>query len=370
MRLAIDGHADTPQRFLDLGERFDDPASRAEVSLHRARVGGLVAQFFSIWVEPDAFPGEAAWQRAQALVESVEEQAHGSAEVALARTHDEVRSNIEQGIFSILFGLEGAHALGARETPISPRLDRLRMLAERGLKYVTLTWSTSNDFAGSSGDRGRDRGLSAHGLELISTCAELGVLVDVSHASDPTFNDVAKWARATSRPLVASHSSARALASSPRNLADDQLRALADTGGIASVNYYPSFLCDAFRARFEAEAPREWRREIHARAKVLETSPGRASLLAFHQVCERARAISPMPTVETVAAHVVHMVNVAGEDHVGLGSDFDGIAAVPAGLEDASALPRLARALSQRGAAPRVIDKVFAENWLRILRAV
>lgn len=370
MRLALDAHADTAQRMLDLGEAFGDPSSAAQVSLHKARQGGLGAQIFSIWVDPSAFPGPAAWPRAQALVDTLHKAAAESREsLALARTGADVRQNAERGVFSLLMGLEGAHALGADGTEISARLARLGELCDRGICYVAATWSNSNDFAGSSGDEQRSRGLSAAGYELAELCLAKHALLDVSHVSDAAFLDLAAWARSVSRPLCASHSSARSLAHATRNLTDPQLRAIADTGGVASVNYYPSFLDDDFRARALAiTGSAEGKRAVDEAMQRHGNDPGRASLEAY---LERARLVAQLTSVsvERVADHLVHMLRVAGEDSVGLGSDFDGITAVPLGLEDASCLPHLGDALLRRGLPTRVVEKIFAENWLRVLDA-
>ncbi len=365
MIFAVDAHADTVQRIVDLGESFADPGSKAEVSLARARAGGLGAQIFSIWIDPVAFTGDAAWPRTLRLVEAVRAQAGDGVDVA--RTGAEVRALHRAGRFAALMGLEGCHALGADGTPGAERLDRLAELARLGLRYAAPTWTNSNDFAGSSGDDGKTRGLSELGRELCDACAEHGVLVDVSHVSDPTFADLAAWGRAAGRPLVASHSSARALAATLRNLTDEQLRAIADTGGVASVNFCPSFLDDAFRARCNATLKAPDAMAAHDQAHRDHADPGVASLMAYLARARFARALPNVPGVGRVADHVVHMISVAGEEHVGLGSDFDGIASVPAGLEDCSRLPALAEALADRGLPPRVIEQVFAGNWLRVL---
>jgi membrane dipeptidase len=363
MHFALDAHADTIQRVVDLGESFVDPESKAEVSLARAREGGLIGQIFSIWVDPVAFPGEAAWPRTMRLVEAV----RSLGQAGLARTGDDVKALQASDRFAALMGLEGCHALGADGTPAQERIDRMLELARMGLRYAAPTWVNSNDFAGSSGDGGKTRGLSPAGHDLVDACAATQVLLDVSHASDPTFDDLAAWARSTGHPLVASHSSARALAATPRNLTDEQLRVIADTGGVASVNFCPSFLDDGFRGRCNAALKAPEAMAAHERAHRDHADPGVASLMAYLARARFARALPDAPGVGRVADHVIHMISVAGDDHVGLGSDFDGIASVPPGLEDCSRLPALAEALGDRGLPPRVIDKVFSENWLRVL---
>jgi membrane dipeptidase len=297
------------------------------------------------------------------------EVARAPSDLAVARSGAEVRLAAASGAFAVLFGVEGAHALGGDNEDVDLRLERLRELAGRGVRYVAPTWSNSNDFAGSSGDEGRARGLSPRGHRLVAMCAELGVLVDVSHVSDATFDDLLAWAHSTGRPLVASHSSARALASHPRNLTDAQLRAIADTGGVASVNFCPAFLDEKFRAEVAAATATPEAKAAQEEARRAHQDPGRAALFAWQARAAFARAV-PAPGIDRLVDHVVHMVRVAGAEHVGLGSDYDGIAAVPVGLEHCALLPRLADALERRGLAARVVDQVFAENWLRVLDSV
>jgi membrane dipeptidase len=367
LRFAIDAHADTAQRILDLGERFDDAASQAEVSLAKARKGGLGAQFFSVWVDPVVFPGESAWARARRLCDAVlAEVRRAPGSLRLARTGAEVSAAAREGAFAVLLGVEGAHALGGDGVEVSLRLARLEELAHLGVRYLAPTWSNSNDFAGSSGDAGRGRGLGAAGHALVQRCIELGVLLDVSHVSDPTFDDLVMWARSTGAPLVASHSSARALAAHPRNLTDDQLRAIGASGGVASVNFCPAFLDERFRAQVTAATATPEARAAQEAARRRHEDPGLAALVAWQARSSFARAV-PAPGIHRLVDHIVHMVEVAGAEHVGLGSDFDGIAAVPEGLEDVSLLPRLADALAARGLTSSVIDQVFASNWLRVL---
>jgi membrane dipeptidase len=367
LRMAIDAHADTAQRILDLGERFVDDGSGAEVSLAKARKGGLAAQFFSIWVDPVVFPGRAAWPRARRLVQAVHDEAGAApAVLGLARTGADIRALAARGAFAILMGVEGAHALGADGEPLDVRLTRLRTLAADGVRYLSITWSNSNDFAGSSGDAGRARGLSALGHDLVDACIQDHVLLDVSHVSDPTFQDLASWAASAGVPLVASHSSARALAGHPRNLTDEQLGAIAESGGVASVNFCPAFLDEAFRAEVTAATATPEAKAAQDEARRRESDPGRAALCAWHARAAFARAVRA-PGVARLVDHIVHMVGAAGEDHVGLGSDFDGTAAVPSGLEDVSLLPRLADGLAERGLRAAAIDKIFAGNWLRVL---
>src|SRR5262249_30707627 len=204
------------------------------------------------------------------------------------------------------------------------------------------------------------------GHDLCDACIQLGVLLDASHVSDPAFEDMAAFARGTATPLIASHSAARALADHPRNLTDAQLRTIADTGGVASVNFCPAFLDERFRVQVTAAASTPEAKAAQETARRSDPDPGRGAFLAFRARAAHARAVAA-PGVDRLCDHILHMIAVAGEDHVGLGSDFDGVAAVTAGLEDVSRLPVLGEALAARGVSARAIDKVFHQNWLRVL---
>ena len=345
--LVADAHSDVTEAVryerYDLGVEHRDHHE----DLPRMRKGGLKAQFLSIFVHPGRFRAEQSFDEAQTQVEAVRQAvAMHSNEVALARTAREVRENASRGVISVLFGIEGGHLLlpGTEEE----QLDHLRVFATQGARYLTLTWATSNALGGSSGDRGETRGLTAFGRRMIAEMESLGVVVDLAHASDPLFWDALRVAR---KPVLVSHSSSRALANHPRNLTDAQLKAIAENGGAACVNFSRTFLDDGF-AKAAAD--------VAERTRDQRTSERRNSFEAAHL---------PDVPVTRLIEHIEHMVAVAGADHVCLGSDFDGVPMVPSGLEDVSKLPIVTAELLRRGMPRRDVEKVAGLNLLRVLEA-
>jgi len=228
------------------------------------------------------------------------------------------------------------------------QLDHLRVFAFQGVRYLTLTWATSNGVGGSSGDDGETQGLTPLGRRVIAELERLGILVDLAHASDPLFWDALRVAE---KPVLVSHSSSRALTNHPRNLTDAQLKAVARTGGAACVNFSRGFLDDAFR---KAAIP------VANRTRDLRTSERRKAF--------QAEGLPDVP-VARLLDHLEHMVAVAGADHVCLGSDFDGVPLLPSGLEDVSKLPVITAGLLRRGIPRADVEKILGKNLLRVLEA-
>ena len=346
--IVIDTHADSAQKITYRG--FD--ASRAQpmhVDLPKMRAGGLDAQFFSIWVDPVQAAPERYFTEAERQFAAVHRliAEHGDT-IAWAKTAADVRRDAGRGRLSALFGVEGGHALLPGDE--AAQLEHLRRFWALGARYLTLTWAVSNQLGGSSGDAGRTTGLSALGRRVIDEMQRLGMVVDISHVSDATFWDVLAYAK---KPVLASHSSARALADVPRNLDDRMLQAIAKNGGAACVSYNPRFL-DADFAR--ATDPL-WKKAESL--PFLEREPLLRRELSRY---------TPVP-LSRVVDHIDHMVAVAGIDHVCLGSDFDGIVPVPVGLEDASKLPALTGELLRRGYSVADVEKLLGGNVLRVLEA-
>jgi membrane dipeptidase len=363
-RLVLDGHADTPQRFLDEYWNFNDPLGRGMLNLDAARAGGLSGEFFAIWVDPTQFQGRFA-HRAFELIDAVHQQvARAPAALALCRSAAEIEAAHNQDRFAVMLGLEGGHA-------IEDSLALLRSYYRLGVRSMTLTWSHSVGWADSSGDTEdpavtHSHGLTPFGRDVIREMNRLGMMVDVSHVSDETF-----WAvlETSAAPVIASHSSARALTQAPRNLTDDQLRALCRSGGIAMVNFFPAFIDEAWRLGWNALKPE--RDDAQTRAAEPFHQRGEPVPFAVSDQIDRifAAKLPPAP-FEFLVDHIEHMLAVAGPAHVGLGSDFDGIPLAPQGMETAAHLPKIAEALEQRGHSENVIAGVLGGNLLRVLRAV
>ncbi|HWJ55347.1 MAG TPA: dipeptidase [Vicinamibacterales bacterium] len=348
--IVIDTHADTTQFITYRGIDIAKPQPEAQLDLPKAAAGGLDAQFFSIFVlpmrfKPDQFYGEALRQ-----LDAIDKLAKDNpTRLRVARTAGDVRANAAAGVLSALYGLEGAHALLPGDH--GAQLEHLRALAARGVRYMTLTWINSNDLGGSSGDAGDVRGLTPFGAEVIKEMNRLGVVVDVSHVSDPMFWDAV---RASAKPVLATHSSARELTNIPRNMTDAMLKAVAANGGAVCVNFGSAFLDD----RFHVAESAVW-------AKKRPGPPWEQ----WRQIRADARAIRPAVQLGRLLDHLQHVAKVAGVDHTCLGSDFDGVPATPTGMEDVSRLPAITAGLRARGLSPADVEKILGGNVLRVLEA-
>jgi membrane dipeptidase len=351
----VDTHADTVQRLLhenaDLAERRAD----AHLDLPRVHEGGLAAEFFAIFVEPRYGPHFLACALAQLDLLLEQFERHREA-IELARTAADVRRIHSCGRIAALLAIEGAHTLEDE-----PRA--LDVFYRLGVRLMTITWTNSNEFAGSSGDAGRDRGLSESGRALVARMNRLGMLVDVSHASDPAFRDVLAVSKA---PVIASHSSCRALCDVPRNLSDEMIRDLARAGGVMHINFYPAFLDQANRDAWAALRPAAYAEgaELYERWKHEPATYFRE----LRRLQAGYLAKLPPVTFQRIADHIEHAVGVAGVEHVGIGSDFDG-AAMPAGM-DASQLPCLTAELLRRGFSEDNLEKILGGNVLRLMGQV
>jgi membrane dipeptidase len=354
--IIVDGHIDTPQRMLD---RRDDISIRlpdGHVDVPRMKEGGLTAAFFSIWVDARYGPGT-AFQRALDLIGVVRALTDTNPDVDLATSAEEVRAAAAAGHVAALLGVEGGHA-------IENSIEKLDSLYALGVRYMTLTWNNGNDWAGASMDPRRHGGLSEFGKQVVRRMNALGMLVDVSHVSDSTFWDVIAT---TMQPVIASHSSCRALAHHPRNLTDEQLRAIAKNGGVVGINFYPVFLDDRFRHEYEALRGRLRPQTDAIRARY-RGHPGESAFEVDKLVGEHVAELD-LPGIDRLMDHIDHAVRVAGIDHVGLGSDFDGISALPGPMKDATSLPLVVAALEARGYSDGDVRKILGENFLRVLSA-
>lgn len=355
----IDTHADTPTEFfLRPGYDFGERHVEGHLDLPRLREGGVDLQFLISWVPEEVAAVEgASFDHAVRLIHAIHEVVGRARGVRVARSVAEIDGAREAGEVAILIGVEGGHA-------IENSLERLRDLHALGARSLTLTWNNSNDWADASGVPPRHDGLTDFGREVVRTLNRLHMLVDVSHAAESTFFDVLETSEA---PVIASHSCARALADHHRNLTDEQLRSLAAQGGVVGINFFPTFLDYEYGVAFE---------RIEADAEALA-----ARLLENYGDEERAREearswrdarlaeLPPVP-VQAVADHIDHVVQVAGSGAVGLGSDFDGIATVPRGLPDVSAVPRITELLLRRGYDDDTIRAILGGNFARVIRQV
>ncbi len=356
--IVVDTHDDTTQRLLfdksfDIGRRHDT----GSIDVPRMRDGGLDALFFSIFVSGDV-TGPAAVRRAMALIDSVHEAVRQHpADLVLATTATDIRRAAADGKIAALMGMEGGHM-------IDDDLGLLRSYARLGVRYLTLTHSVNTNWADSSGDKPSHNGLTAFGKEVVRELNRLGMMVDVSHVSDKTFYDALEVSKA---PVIASHSSCRAIANHPRNMTDDMLRTLARNGGVVMINYSVGFLSEEYRV-----ASQKARDETKTFEELTKTCGNEAcAILELDRITRSAMMSGELPKVgwEKIVDHIDHAVKVAGVEHVGLGSDFDGTS-VPLGMEDASKLPKITQALLDRGYSERDIQKILGGNILRVMEDV
>ncbi len=354
--IVLDTHDDTPQRLFyekfDLGHRD----AEGHIDIPRMREGGMNAIFFSIWC-PGEVNGPRGVQRAFDLIDSVREQIRlHPKDLALATTAAEVRRAHAEGKIAALMGVEGGHM-------INNDLGVLRDFAALGVRYMTLTHSINNDWADSSTDKPVHNGLTDFGKDVVREMNRLGVLVDISHVADKTFYDVLALSRA---PVIASHSSCRALCDAPRNMTDDMIKALAAKGGVIQINYHEGFLSQEFRNAVRTLG-NEYKQENDALNKKYGENEARI-IIEGEKLSQKYQAAGKLPQVswERIVDHIDHVVKLVGADHVGLGSDFDG-AEMPQGLEDCSKLPKLTEAMLRRGYSESDIRKILGENTLRVM---
>lgn len=347
--IVVDTHADSTSRIANDGIDFAKEQPDMHLDLPKMQRGGVDAQFFSIFVGPWEAKPEQSYPAALKQFEAVHAMLQKNPKsIVWAKTAAEVRALAKRGLIAALFGVEGGHMLQPGTPP--ELIAHLGRFYELGARYMTLSWSIKSPLGGSSGDDSDGQGLTPVGRELLDEMQRLGMVVDISHVSDPLFWDVIRYVK---KPVLASHSSARALANVPRNMTDAMLKAVARNGGAVCVNYNPGFL-DAEYAKAE---------------QTINTAVfkrGLAPKLTWQTIKSECARLPKVP-LSRLIDHIDHIAKVAGVDHVCLGSDFDGITGTPAGLEDGSKLPALTRELRLRGYSPADIEKILGQNTLRVL---
>ena len=357
--IVIDTHEDTPQALLDNDYDLAEPNSPFMVSIPKMRAGHLGAAFFSIWVDVK-WPRNDLLHRAIDLIDAVQEQvAKYPAELGMATTADKIQRLHEQHKIAILMGLEGGHI-------IQNDLRALNTLYRLGIRYMTLTHTANTEWADSSAGKPRWNGLNDRGREVVARMNRLGMMVDISHVSDKTFDDVLAATRA---PVIASHSSCRALCDAPRNMTDNMIRALATNGGVIHINFYSAFLDQEYLS-----ARKKISKQVDAALAAARAERAKkGTRLTYREEVDIMRRLAggiPAPSFERIADHIDHAVHVGGIDHVGLGSDFDGIDSAPRGMEDVSKLPGLVVELARRGYSEEGLTKILGGNLLRVMRQV
>ena len=357
--IVVDTHDDTTQRFLDGDFDLLPRNDRGSIDIPRMREGGLGAIFFSIWI-PSKITGPEAIKQALDQIDSVREQARSHPkEITLATTAVEVREARKSGKIALLMGVEGGHM-------IASDLSVLRSYAALGVRYMTLTHSGNDEWADSATDKAAHNGLTDFGKDVVAEMNRLGVMVDISHVSDKTFYDALGVGKA---PLIASHSSCRAICDAPRNMTDQMIKDLAAKGGVIQINYHVGFLSQEFRdaERTDPAINKAISAEVERRCGPKEG----CQLIEGDKITREYVERGKLPRVDwtKIIEHIDHAVKVGGVEHVGLGSDFDG-ANMPYGMEDATKLPKIAEALLGKGYSEGDVRKILGENTLRVMTEV
>jgi membrane dipeptidase len=357
--IVVDTHDDTTQRFLDGKFDLGTRNSLGSIDIPRMREGNLSAIFFSIWM-PSKVTGPEAVDRAIVQIDAVREQVRKHPnDIVLATTAAEIRAARKQGKIAALIGVEGGHM-------INSDLAVLRAYAALGVRYMTLTHSGSDEWADSSTDKAVHNGLTDFGKDVVREMNRLGMMVDISHISDKTFYDALEVSKA---PLIGSHSSCRAICDAPRNMTDQMMKDLAAGGGVIQINYHIGFLSQEFRNAEKADP--EINKAISAEVMKRCGENEGCQLIEGDRITREYVEQGKLPRVDytKIIEHIDHAVKIAGVDHVGLGSDFDG-ANMPYGMEDATKLPAITEALLKKGYSESDVKKILGENTLRVMAEV
>src|ERR1700683_5283049 len=352
--IGVDSHIDTIQRELILNEDLGQRANHGHADLPRLREGGVRAPFFALWV-PTYYKGAEAVRRTLDLRDAMQRLLDQHADqIELATSAADIERIAGSGKIAAVLTAEGGHR-------IDNDLAVLRQYRRMGVLSMTLTHFRNNDWADSSTDKPAHNGLTDFGKQVVREMNRIGMIVDVSHVSDKTFYDALA---VTTKPVILSHSSCRALSDVPRNVTDDMLRALAKNGGVIGINFGEGFISQKDVAALQAAISSDQGAPPDMVGKILDDYANK----------EYRKDLSEMKTglgtLSDVADHVDHMVKVAGIDHVGIGSDFDGITSPPQGLNDISKMPSLVAALLKRGYSEQDIKKILGGNYLRVIREV
>lgn len=349
--IVLDSHCDTPSqvvRLRDLGRR----SRLGHIDFPKLKEGGVDACFFALYTS-QSMPQEEALPYVYKMLSKSKEAIDACDYASFTQSVAEIRSNKDKGLISILFGMENG-------MPIGTSIAILEDLYNKGVRYLTLTHNGDNQIADSASQASTWNGLSPFGEEVLAKMNELGMIVDLAHASDKTFYDCLS---ASETPIVTTHSCCRALASHRRNLDDKMLRALANKGGVIQINFYPAFLDDGFNSAFSANPISDEADAVEA--EFIADPADEAKRIAWEKMQEKLLELD-RPSYKRVVDHIDHAVNVAGIESVGIGSDFDGIVVPPAGLEDVSKMQILFEEMRHRNYNEDAIEKIAGENFLRV----
>ncbi|HEY0899363.1 MAG TPA: dipeptidase [Sphingobacteriaceae bacterium] len=354
--IVVDTHGDILSDQISSGIDLGKRQKGGNFDLVRAKEGGLDVQVFSIWCDE-----KHGFDRAMQEIDSLQSLIRRyPSKIALATNATELQQAVGKGQLAAMIGVEGGHM-------IEGSMEKLEQLAKRGMVYMTLTWNNSTSWGTSAADETKNpgmpnKGLNEQGKKIIQRMNELGVMVDLSHVGEKAFADALQ---VTSKPVIASHSCAWALNPHSRNLKDDQLKAIAKNGGVVFVNFYSGFLDSTYYKKHSAFLKRH-AAEMESLTRQYDSKYKAEAILSNKYKNEVEGMRAPL---SLLVDHIDHMVKVMGEDHVGLGADFDGAESYPAHLDDVTGYPALTEALLKRGYTTARINKILGGNFIRVLKA-
>jgi len=360
--LVVDLHTDVLLR-VSRGEDISKRTSHGHVDLIRLKEGGVDVQFFAVWPNPFLYKPGKMYHESMRMIDNLHALVKKNARLLAFVAHpEEIQQAVNQGKIAACIGLEGG-------TTIENSLQKLEKFYRRGVRYLTITWNDSPEWATSAKDETdpyfkRQKGLTVFGKKLVRKMNELGMMVDISHSGEQTFWDVLE---VSNKPVIASHSSVWNFSHHFRNLKDEQIKALAAKGGVIFINFYPGYLDGEFRIAYK-----KFKESAKAKMDSLASLYGDHSAAYYR---ERKRYIyqqmdAALPDVKKVVDHIDYIVQLVGEDFVGLGSDYDGIPIAPKGLEDVSKMPAITKELLERGYSEASIRKILGGNFMRVFREV
>jgi membrane dipeptidase len=354
--IVIDTHVDTPMLMMNRGLNIGERSDIGDVDLPRMKEGGVDAIFFAVFISnklDDKHPSKKTLETIDIIHEQVRQNAHLA---ELAFTPDDIKRIHKTGKRAVLIGMENGG-------PVEGSLGLLRTYYRLGVRYITLTHNNNNHICDSATDEPKWNGLSPFGEEVIAEMNRLGMMIDVSHVSDDTFYDVIKLSKA---PIIASHSATRSLCDVPRNMTDDMLKTLAGNGGVIQIVFYSGFLSNDYAKKTD-----EIHKKLVPEFKKIREETGENQNEYYKRVFTLWKKYAPpAPDLETLINHIDHAVKIAGIDHVGLGSDFDGASSFPLGLEDVTGYPLITYQLLKRGYSEEDIKKILGGNLLRVFQEV
>ena len=358
--ILVDTHNDIPSTAIEKGLSFDmDLGNKTNSDLRRMKAGGVDVQLFSIWCDRNQ-QNHFAWANRE--IDTVMGWTNrNQGDMMKDFSPKEIHTAVKEKKLAVMFGVEGGHM-------IENDLNKLVALHNRGVKYMTLTWNNSTDWATSAldettkGDSLKHKGLTDFGKQVVKKMNELGMLVDLSHTGEQTFRDAMNT---TTKPVLVSHSCVYSICPHRRNLKDEQIKAIGKNGGVIHINFYSGIIDSAFERRSEAFTQKH-KAERDSLLK-LNPEPYYMEVYLFEKYPDEVKALRP--PLSAVIDHLDYIVKMIGVDHVGLGSDFDGVNSLPQQLDDVTTYPLITKELVKRGYSKKEIRKILGGNFLRVLEA-